>query len=79
MYALKLCLILTVLDMARHVPLYRAVLGFVRCIAVCPNLVPLVHPGQHDSKTSSNDDTTSLCSLLTKMKLCVDTYGSRLR
>ncbi|CAB3999527.1 baculoviral IAP repeat-containing 6-like [Paramuricea clavata] len=69
----------SVLDMARHVPVYRAVLGFVRCIAVSRNLVPLLHPGQHNTKNTSKDDTSSLCSLLTKMKLCVDTYGSRLR
>ena len=65
--------------MARHVPLYRAVLGFVRCIAVSPNLVPLLHPGQQNVKNTSKDELSSLCSLLTKMKLCVDTYGSRLR
>lgn len=68
----------TVLDMARHIPLYRALLQLLRSIAMRRQLVSLLLPksNQNGSEVSSN-----LCvvSLLTNMKLCVDTYASRLK
>ena len=60
--------------MARHVPLYRAVLELLRAIALCPVLVMLLLPLE-----GSDDSATSISSLLDKMKLCVDTYASRLK
>jgi len=64
----------TVLDMACHVPLYRALLELLRAIAVCPPLMPLLLPLDGDDESSG-----SISSLLEKMKQCVDTYASRLK
>ena len=66
----------SVLDMARHVPLYRALLELLRGLAVCPNLVMLLMPLDKDS---SGDSATSVGELLEKMRGCVDTYASRLK
>jgi len=63
-----------VLDMACHVPLYRALLELLRAIAVCPPLMPLLLPLDAD-----DDSSVSISSLLEKMKQCVDTYASRLK
>ena len=60
--------------MARHVPLYRAVLELLRAIAMCPVLVMLLLPLDGD-----DESTSSISSLLEKMKTCVDTYASRLK
>ena len=69
------CLLLhAVLDMACHVPLYRALLELLRAIAVCPPLMPLLLPLDAD-----DDSSVSISSLLEKMKQCVDTYASRLK
>ena len=62
----------SVLDMARHVPLYRSLLEILRGIALCPSLVPLLLPLE-------DDDSSAICTLLDKMKGCVDTYSSRLK
>ncbi|XP_064603703.1 baculoviral IAP repeat-containing protein 6-like isoform X3 [Liolophura sinensis] len=63
----------SVLDMARHVPLYRALLELLRGLAVCPSLVPLLLP------LDKEDSGSSIGVLLEKMKGCVDTYASRLK
>jgi len=63
-----------VLDMACHVPLYRALLELLRAIAVCSPLMPLLLPLDGD-----DDSSVSISSLLEKMKQCVDTYASRLK
>ena len=63
-----------VLDMACHVPLYRALLELLRAIAVCSSLTPLLLPLDSD-----DDSSVSISSLLEKMKQCVDTYASRLK
>lgn len=63
-----------VLDMACHVPLYRALLELLRAIAVCPLLMLLLLPLDAD-----DDSSVSISSLLEKMKQCVDTYASRLK
>uniref|UniRef100_H3CIY3 Baculoviral IAP repeat containing 6 n=1 Tax=Tetraodon nigroviridis TaxID=99883 RepID=H3CIY3_TETNG len=60
----------SVLDMARHVPLYRALLELLRAISTCTALVPLLLP---------LSGHTSVGMLLAKMKTCVDTYTNRLR
>ncbi|ESP03094.1 hypothetical protein LOTGIDRAFT_230508 [Lottia gigantea] len=66
----------SVLDMARHVPLYRALLELLRALAVCPTLIPLLLP----LEVEANQDTAvAIEVLLDKMKGCVDTYASRLK
>ncbi|XP_078504876.1 dual E2 ubiquitin-conjugating enzyme/E3 ubiquitin-protein ligase BIRC6 isoform X3 [Lissotriton helveticus] len=72
----------SVLDMARHVPLYRALLELLRAIASCTSLVPLLLPlsgenGEEDEEQSESQ--ASVGTLLAKMKTCVDTYTNRLR
>ncbi|XP_069689782.1 baculoviral IAP repeat-containing protein 6 isoform X2 [Periplaneta americana] len=68
----------SVLDMARHIPLYRAVLQLLRAMALSPQLVSLLLP-QDRRQSSSRGDELSVVCLLTKMKNCVDTYASRLK
>ncbi|XP_071454170.1 dual E2 ubiquitin-conjugating enzyme/E3 ubiquitin-protein ligase BIRC6 [Hetaerina americana] len=76
----------SVLDMARHIPLYRAVLQLLRALALTPMLVSLLLP-QETSRVRRTGgclppgamDGLALVCLLTKMKHCVDTYASRLR
>lgn len=76
-----------VLDMARHVPLYRALLELLRAISTCTALVPLLlplsgDPGQEEEEEEDeehSDGKTSVGMLLAKMKTCVDTYTNRLR
>uniref|UniRef100_A0A4W3K7A1 Dual E2 ubiquitin-conjugating enzyme/E3 ubiquitin-protein ligase BIRC6 n=1 Tax=Callorhinchus milii TaxID=7868 RepID=A0A4W3K7A1_CALMI len=72
----------SVLDMARHVPLYRALLELLRAIASCTSLVPLLLPLSGDNSEEDEERTemqTSVGTLLAKMKTCVDTYTNRLR
>nr|XP_033791570.1 baculoviral IAP repeat-containing protein 6 isoform X2 [Geotrypetes seraphini] len=72
----------SVLDMARHVPLYRALLELLRAIASCTSLVPLLLPLYGENGDDEDDQTESQASvgtLLAKMKTCVDTYTNRLR
>ncbi|CAH1128208.1 unnamed protein product [Ceutorhynchus assimilis] len=63
----------SVLDMARHIPLYKAILKILRALAVSSQLVQLLLP----QKSKSGE--TSVCSLLKNMKRCVDTYASKLQ
>ncbi|XP_044597131.1 baculoviral IAP repeat-containing protein 6 isoform X2 [Cotesia glomerata] len=58
----------SVLDMARHIPLYRAVLQLLRSMALSPQLALLLLP----RIGKSNDP--SIVSLLSTMRICVDTY-----
>ncbi|XP_069036040.1 baculoviral IAP repeat-containing protein 6 isoform X3 [Lepisosteus oculatus] len=72
----------SVLDMARHVPLYRALLELLRAVSTCTALVPLLlplsgEPGEEEEEHSGSP--TSVGMLLAKMKTCVDTYTNRLR
>uniref|UniRef100_F7FUX9 Dual E2 ubiquitin-conjugating enzyme/E3 ubiquitin-protein ligase BIRC6 n=1 Tax=Ornithorhynchus anatinus TaxID=9258 RepID=F7FUX9_ORNAN len=72
----------SVLDMARHVPLYRALLELLRAIASCPSMVPLLLPlsTEHgDEEEEQSESQASVGTLLAKMKTCVDTYTNRLR
>lgn len=73
-----------VLDMARHVPLYRALLELLRAISTCTSLVPLLLPLSGDAAEEEEDEERTECQtsvgmLLAKMKTCVDTYTNRLR
>jgi baculoviral IAP repeat-containing protein 6 len=71
-------LIIAVLDMARHIPLYRSVLQLLRAMALSPQLVSLLLPQDRRQKPTRGDELSVVC-LLTKMKNCVDTYASRLK
>jgi len=62
----------SVLDMARHVPLYRAVLEFLRSLASNRQLLPLLLP------SNSGIDDQPIPHLLAKMKDVVDNYAKRL-
>ncbi|RZB38740.1 baculoviral IAP repeat-containing protein 6 [Asbolus verrucosus] len=63
----------SVLDMARHIPLYRAALQLLRALATSSQLIELLLP----QKSRINEP--SISSLLKNMKTCVDTYASKLR
>ena len=63
--------------MARHVPLYCALLQILRALAQCPMLASLLLPQNGDDEMGGSE--TSVISLLENMKSCVDTYTSRLK
>ncbi|XP_054605954.2 dual E2 ubiquitin-conjugating enzyme/E3 ubiquitin-protein ligase BIRC6 isoform X4 [Nothobranchius furzeri] len=76
----------SVLDMARHVPLYRALLELLRAISTYTALVPLLLPlsadpaqEEEEEDEEQSEGQTSVGMLLAKMKTCVDTYTNRLR
>lgn len=73
----------SVLDMSRHVPLYRALLALVRGLSVTPGLAPLLLTPQNSAPTNGGggDTTTLPCvpALLEKMKTTVNTYMAKLR
>ncbi|XP_064788433.1 baculoviral IAP repeat-containing protein 6 isoform X19 [Oncorhynchus masou masou] len=74
----------SVLDMARHVPLYRALLELLRATSTSTALVPLLlplsgDPSQEEEEEERSEGQTSVGMLLAKMKTCVDTYTNRLR
>ncbi|XP_076667240.1 BIR repeat containing ubiquitin-conjugating enzyme isoform X2 [Andrena cerasifolii] len=62
----------SVLDMARHIPLYRAVLQLLRAMALSTQLAPLLLPRGGKSGESS------VVSLLSSMRVCVDTYAHKI-
>lgn len=59
----------SVLDMARHIPLYRAVLQLLRAMALSSQLAPLLLP-----RGVIRSGDPSVVSLLSNMRVCVDTY-----
>eukprot|EP00058_Branchiostoma_floridae_P025036 XP_002610526.1 hypothetical protein BRAFLDRAFT_65691 [Branchiostoma floridae] len=69
--------------MARHVPLYRAVLELLRALAISRHLVhlllPLPQPQQLGGEPDGEEPPVSVSRLLEKMKQCVDTYAKTLR
>ncbi|KAG1667328.1 Baculoviral IAP repeat-containing protein 6 [Nymphon striatum] len=67
----------SVLDMAKHVPLYQSLLKLLRALASSPQLITLLLPQEHQSENSTT--ILSICNLLSKMKTCVDTYATRLK
>ncbi|XP_071961824.1 dual E2 ubiquitin-conjugating enzyme/E3 ubiquitin-protein ligase BIRC6-like isoform X2 [Antedon mediterranea] len=68
----------SVLDMARHIPLYCAVLELLRAFSSCPNMVELLLP-LPDQDDEVPTTTTCITSLLESLKGCVDTYTSKLQ
>ncbi|CAB0044915.1 unnamed protein product [Trichogramma brassicae] len=62
----------SVLDMARHIPLYRAILHLLRAMANSSQLAMLLLP-----QTGRSTDP-SILSLLTSMRQCVDNYVNKI-
>lgn len=62
----------SVLDMARHIPLYRAVLQLLRAMALSSQLAPLLLP------SGDKLQDPSIVSLLSSMRVCVDTYMNKI-
>ncbi|XP_069180397.1 baculoviral IAP repeat-containing protein 6 isoform X6 [Procambarus clarkii] len=72
----------SVLDMSRHVPLYRALLALVRGLSVTSSLAPLLMTQQNSVPSYGGTEATPLpCipALLEKMKTTVNTYMAKLR
>ncbi|XP_070142867.1 dual E2 ubiquitin-conjugating enzyme/E3 ubiquitin-protein ligase BIRC6 isoform X3 [Drosophila kikkawai] len=65
----------SVLDITRHIPLYRAILKLLRALSLSKMLVSLLQP----ALTGSGGSTPPIAELLTNMKTCVDTYAKRLK
>ena len=63
------------MDMARHVPLYKALLLMLRSIAACPKLHRLLLDSGLPSESGSSQ---SIHSLLKKLKNYVSGYTARL-
>lgn len=61
-----------VLDITRHIPLYRAILQLLRAVSLSSQLVSLL-------VNRNNEGKISIAALLSNMKACVDTYASRLK
>uniref|UniRef100_A0A1Q3FEM5 Dual E2 ubiquitin-conjugating enzyme/E3 ubiquitin-protein ligase BIRC6 n=1 Tax=Culex tarsalis TaxID=7177 RepID=A0A1Q3FEM5_CULTA len=62
----------SVLDITRHIPLYRAILQLLRAVSLSSQLVSLL-------VNKNNEGKISIAALLSNMKACVDTYASRLK
>lgn len=63
----------SVLDITRHIPLYRAILQLLRAISLSHELVSLLQP------QNSGESSPSIAELLSNMRTCVDTYAKRLK
>lgn len=68
----------SVLDITRHIPLYRAILQLLRGLAQSNQLVTLLLPPNH-RRGNAASGSLSITALLANMKSCVDTYASRLK
>lgn len=66
------------MDMARHVPLYKAILLMLRSIAACPRLHCLLLDSGPPSDSGSSKSSQSIHSLLKKLKNYVSGYTARL-
>lgn len=62
----------SVLDITRHIPLYRAILQLLRSISTSHQLIPLLSP-------KGSEQSPPIAELLSNMKHCVDTYAKRLK
>lgn len=71
----------SVLDITRHIPLYRAILQLLRALALNGQLVTMLLPQPQPAAAGAehSSDAPSVTGLLVKMKSCVDTYASRLK
>ena len=71
----------SVLDMARHIPLYNALMQTLRALSSNSSLIPLLLPKGVTATTSATlaGQTGSIDQLLSRLKDCADTYINRLR
>jgi len=70
----------SVLDLSRHIPLYRALLSLMHAMASCKfTLALLISSLDKQDRDSPLDASKTLLGLLTKLKDCVKTYQSKLR
>lgn len=73
----------SVLDITRHIPLYRAILQLLRALALSGQLVRLLLPHPDSTadgqQSTSSSSSLSIVALLANIKSCVDTYASRLK
>ncbi|XP_062126380.1 baculoviral IAP repeat-containing protein 6 isoform X3 [Drosophila sulfurigaster albostrigata] len=65
----------SVLDITRHIPLYRAILKILRALSLSKSLVSLLQPAPN----ANGECTPPIAELLKNMKTCVDTYAKRLK
>jgi hypothetical protein len=72
------CSIVLVMDIARHVPLYKALLLLLRSVASCRLLIPLLLPSTSASSSGGDHDSQSIYSLLKELKKYVSIYTARL-
>lgn len=72
-FSLKFYNFFSVLDITRHIPLYRAILQLLRALSISSQLAQLLVLKQE------NDTKTSIANLLYNMKSCVDIYASKLK
>lgn len=63
----------SVLDITRHIPLYRAILLLLRAVALSSKMVTLLRPRRIEGTV------IAIVTLLANMKSCVDTYAKRLK
>lgn len=63
----------SVLDITRHIPLYRAILLLLRAVALSTRMVTLLVPRRIEGTV------IAIVTLLANMKSCVDTYAKRLK
>ena len=77
MYCINECIYL-VLDMARHIPLFHALMEILRAVVTCSSLIPLLLPTVVSTGASAGP-SGSISQLLSRLKTCADTYISRLK
>lgn len=63
----------SVLDITRHIPLYRSILLLLRAVALSSRMVTLLVPRRIEGTL------IAIVTLLANMKSCVDTYAKRLK
>ena len=78
------CLIwnfVAVLDMARHIPLFNALMQILRALSSNSSLIPLLLPMGMTTNSSATlaGQAGSIDHLLSRLKECADTYINRLK
>ena len=68
--------VFVVLDMSRHIPLYKALLTLLKAFATCKYTIRLI-VSMHGQTTYDKNKT--VFALVTKLKDCVQTYQEKLR
>ena len=85
MFALNVCIhectFIAVLDMARHIPLFNALMENIRALASNFILIPLLLPKSvtPTASTAVPGQSGSADQLLARLRDCADTYMNRLK